>query len=94
MVRFWAGLVVGLMLATGAGHAAAAEREVLPSTVVPLRYDLHLKPDLKALAFAGDEAVQVQVSAPVREMVLNAEDLVFDRVSVVGGPAGHVTLDA
>jgi len=94
MVRFWAGLVVGLMLATGAGHAAAAEREVLPSTVVPLRYDLHLKPDLKALAFAGDEAVQVQVSAPVREMVLNAEDLVFDRVSVDGGPAGHVTLDA
>src|SRR5215470_3813345 len=57
----------------------------LPTSVVPVRYDLRLEPDLDAATFAGEETVAVTVSAPVTEIVLNAAELTIQSVSAEGG---------
>jgi len=53
----------------------------LPATVVPLRYEIRLEPDLKTGTFAGEETVTVTVRQPMEEILLNAADLTIDRVS-------------
>src|SRR5687767_15258144 len=44
----------------------------LPRTVVPLRYELTIEPDLVTATFQGNEDVVIQVAEVVREIVLNA----------------------
>src|SRR5579875_2554059 len=53
----------------------------LPTTVTPKRYELRLAPDLKAFTFTGDETVEVIVSQPTFEVVLNALELEIDHAS-------------
>ncbi|PUZ74699.1 hypothetical protein GQ55_1G086600 [Panicum hallii var. hallii] len=63
--------------------AAAAEQSAehfrgqarLPGFAAPRRYDLRLAPDLAACAFAGSVAVDLDVAAPTRFLVLNAAEL-------------------
>jgi puromycin-sensitive aminopeptidase len=50
----------------------------LPRTVVPVRYDLRLEPDLATLTFRGEETVTVEVAEPVGEIVMNAVELAVD----------------
>jgi puromycin-sensitive aminopeptidase len=47
----------------------------LPRTVVPVRYDLRLEPDLTTLTFRGEETIAVTVGEPVTEITLNAVEL-------------------
>jgi puromycin-sensitive aminopeptidase len=49
----------------------------LPRTVVPRRYDLRLEPDLAAACFTGRVVITVLVQEPVKEIVLNAADLIL-----------------
>src|SRR5438445_4184446 len=69
----------------------------LPRTVVPGRYDLRLEPDLTTLTFRGEETIDVTIAEPVREIVLNAVELVVDEAVVVDGRGREhratVTLD-
>ena len=69
----------------------------LPRTVVPGRYDLRLEPDLTTLTFRGEETIGVTIAEPVREIVLNAVELVVDEAVVVDGRGREhratVTLD-
>jgi puromycin-sensitive aminopeptidase len=69
----------------------------LPLTVTPERYEIRLTPDLSAARFDGEEKIVVQVHAPVRQIRLNAAELVFKAVSIEppAGKAlqGDVTLD-
>jgi aminopeptidase N len=44
----------------------------LPKTVVPLRYDIRIEPDIATAAFTGAETVTIEVRQPVRQIVLNA----------------------
>ena len=55
----------------------------LPRTVIPSRYELTLAPDLERATFAGHQVVDVEVMEPVREIVLNAADLVIADVEMV-----------
>jgi len=55
----------------------------LPRAVLPRRYDLRLVPDLGAAAFCGEVDVEVEVSAPTAEVVLNADELEIDQAWVV-----------
>ncbi len=55
----------------------------LPRSVVPSRYELTLAPDLATASFTGSETVDVEVVEPVREIVLNAIELVIDAVEMV-----------
>jgi puromycin-sensitive aminopeptidase len=64
----------------------------LPRTVVPSRYVLTIEPDIANATFAGEEAVAIEVRAPISEIVLNAvkleiEEAWIDRVSEAGPPA-------
>ncbi|HEV2370101.1 MAG TPA: M1 family metallopeptidase, partial [Acidimicrobiales bacterium] len=55
----------------------------LPRTVVPVRYDLTLTPDLVDARFAGEARIQVQVTETVTEVVLNAVELDLLSASLV-----------
>ena len=69
----------------------------LPRSVVPVRYDIRLEPDLHTFVFAGEETVTVTVSEPVTEIVLNSAELQIQEVSVQdergGTLKGDVTID-
>ena len=47
----------------------------LPRTVVPVRYDLRLEPDLTAFTFTGEETITVEVREATAEILLNAVEL-------------------
>ena len=53
----------------------------LPTSVVPIRYDLRLEPDLDAATFAGAESITVTVTEPVNEVILNAAELAIQSVA-------------
>ncbi|HET8577795.1 MAG TPA: M1 family metallopeptidase [Methylomirabilota bacterium] len=61
----------------------------LPATVVPVRYDIRLEPDLEAATFAGEETIAVTVNETVSEIVLNAAELAIQSVAIEG-PGGVV----
>lgn len=82
-----------LVLMPASGHAAGAVIERLPTTVVPLHYDLSLIPDAEHLTFSGDVQIDVQVAAAVSAVVLNAKGLVFDAATLDDGAKATVTLD-
>jgi len=69
----------------------------LPSSVVPIRYEIRIEPDLPSGTFAGAETVEVTVQEPVSELVLNAVELQIRQVSIRDARglvlAGTVTLD-
>jgi aminopeptidase N len=44
----------------------------LPKDVVPVSYDIHIKPNIEKLAFAGSETVVLDVRKPVKTIILNA----------------------
>jgi puromycin-sensitive aminopeptidase len=64
---------------------APGESYRLPWTVVPSRYEIRIEPDLGSGTFAGAERVEVNVREPVREIVLNAAELVILEVSIQDG---------
>ncbi|MBI1847750.1 MAG: M1 family metallopeptidase [Candidatus Rokubacteria bacterium] len=70
----------------------------LPRSVVPVRYDLRLEPDLVSAAFRGEETVTVSVSEPTAEVVLNAAELSIVEAEARGGErralTGRATLDS
>ncbi len=49
----------------------------LPNTIVPLRYEVRIEPDIEKAAFAGEETVTLDVRAPARQIVLHANGLVI-----------------
>lgn len=54
----------------------------LPLEVVPVRYDLTLRPDLKSFLFTGTEAINVEVKKPVSSIKINAVDIQFGDVYI------------
>jgi len=57
----------------------APQREQLPSTIVPLSYDLALVPDAVNLQFRGQVRIAIQVKTSSSSIVLNADQLVLDK---------------
>ncbi|SEM51296.1 aminopeptidase N [Sphingomonas gellani] len=78
-----------LSLTASTGALAQAR---LPSTVVPVAYDIAVSPNAAALTFSGTETVTVDVKAPTRTVVLNAADLSI-RSAAVDGRKAAVSLD-
>ncbi len=54
----------------------------LPRSVIPSRYDLQLKPDLKQFIFAGSETIEIEVLEPVDCIVLNANEIAIQEAYV------------
>ena len=91
-------LVVALARALPAQCAdavTAPERIVLPSSVVPVHYDVEVTPDVAHLSFRGRARIEVDVTRATQSIVLNAADLSFERVALAGRTeAPKITLDA
>jgi puromycin-sensitive aminopeptidase len=47
----------------------------LSPQVVPTRYDLHLKPDLEAHTFEGQETIHLVLAKPTKTLVMHSKDL-------------------
>jgi puromycin-sensitive aminopeptidase len=65
----------------------------LPKFAVPKRYDIRLKPDLSACKFAGSAAIDLDIVADTKYIVLNAAELsvVTGSVSFTNGGFSKVT---
>ena len=59
----------------------SAYSQRLPQTVKPEHYDLRLTPDLKAAAFAGQESIDVTLTAPTASITLNSAEIKFQSVT-------------
>ena len=78
-------------LHNGTGIVIAPHSHRLPKTVVPSRYDLTLSPDLAAATFTGREVIDIDVSAPVSEIVLNASELLLTEAYVTDANGTRLT---
>lgn len=54
----------------------------LPKDVVPLEYVAHLVPDIAANTFRGSQTVEIEVRKPTSTIMLNAENMEIDGVSL------------
>ena len=77
-------LSVLLALTVSAPALAAGQ---LPQTVAPVLYDITVRPDAKAMTFAGEETVDVDVRQATATVVLNAAELTVTRATFDGKPA-------
>src|SRR3954469_11689696 len=79
--------------ATPTASVPLAGRQIptqLPANVRPLQYALWITPDAANLVFSASALIDIEVKAPTREIVLNAADLAFRKVSLAplaGGEA-------
>ena len=55
----------------------------LPTSVVPVLYDINIRPNLVSSSFDGFEKVNVLVRETVNRIVLNVEGLTFDNAVYV-----------
>ncbi|KAJ2493003.1 hypothetical protein IWW37_001007 [Coemansia sp. RSA 2050] len=69
-------------MCTSAVHNAIEERELLPTNVTPVHYDLLLAPDLDALAYTGEVRIRVRVNEPTDKIVLHANELEIQEASL------------
>lgn len=83
---------VAAMLALSVSAPALAAGQ-LPQTVVPLLYDIQVRPDAKAMTFSGTETVTIDVKQATRTIQLNAADLSVGSATFDGRPA-TVKIDA
>jgi puromycin-sensitive aminopeptidase len=70
----------------------------LPRTVVPHRYRIEMVPDLNAATFSGSVEIDVDVTVPTTEIVLNAIELEIESAEISQGSdatgASHVLDEA
>lgn len=64
---------------------SAANAQRLPQNVKPQHYTLTLTPDLKAATFTGKETIDVMLAQPASDIVLNAAQITFEKVTVTAG---------
>jgi aminopeptidase N len=87
------GWAVGQTEPTATSEAKRA-RVVLPTDVRPERYDIHVTPDAANLVFAGQAKINLTVVRATDRIVLNAADLVFQKVRLSGVEAApRIVLD-
>jgi aminopeptidase N len=88
-ILFW----LLLLVLRASSFAESESRQVLPSTIVPLHYDLTISPDAQTLKFKGTVKITAEATTSTREIVLNAKGLTFDRVMLDGAVAESVSTD-
>src|SRR5690348_13867559 len=82
-----------LLASASAAAAPAPERIVLPEDVVPTNYALTITPDADKLSFTGFLKVDITVKKAVQDIVLNAADLTFKKVGLIGMAPPKLSFD-
>ena len=62
----------------------------LPRHAVPTRYELVLQPDLEAAVFSGTASIDLSVTEPTSELVLNAAELSISKASLTTADGDEV----
>ncbi|KAJ2804747.1 hypothetical protein H4R21_001525, partial [Coemansia helicoidea] len=79
-------------MSTSAVPAGGEERELLPTNVSPVHYELLLAPDLDALTYTGDVRIRVRVNEATSTIVLHANELEIAEAAITS--AASVQLQA
>ena len=71
----------------------------LPKNVVPVSYDIRLKPNIEKRAFTGSETVALDVRQPTKTITLNANTIAIASAKILGsnsqvGQAATIRIDA
>jgi aminopeptidase N len=82
-----------LLAAPALSPAESGSRQVLPTSMVPIHYELAISPDPQNLTFKGTVKVALNATISTREVVLNAKGLTLDRATMDGVVAQSVTMD-
>ncbi|KAJ2003455.1 hypothetical protein GGI04_000554 [Coemansia thaxteri] len=69
-------------MCTSAVHSATEERELLPTNVTPVHYDLLLSPDLDALTYTGEVKIRIRINELTDKVVLHANELEIKEASL------------
>src|SRR3989344_1498732 len=64
--------------------AQTKHRVRLTTDVVPSGYEIHLKPDLEAFVFEGEETVHLYLKKPSKTLTLHSVDLEIESAEVIG----------
>ncbi len=62
----------------------------LPRSAIPRRYDLRMEPDLDQFTFAGKVEIQLEITEPVEELVLNAAELEISQAVLVAADGNRL----
>jgi len=73
--------------------SAQGQRQALPASVVPIRYQLTVTPDAASLTLSGEVRIDIEISEPTNVLVVNALELTFDDVLLDGGGPPDVAFD-
>lgn len=63
--------------------------QTLGENVIPSRYVLVLKPNLKTFKYLGEEEIEVQIGKKTKEIALNASELEIKHASVIVGASEY-----
>lgn len=80
-------ILIGVAGLANFAQGAAEFTSLLPRDVVPLHYDLTLRPDAAALRFTGRVEIAIEVEKPARKITLNSLDLDLRSARVDSQPA-------
>ncbi|OBA23119.1 alanine/arginine aminopeptidase [Metschnikowia bicuspidata var. bicuspidata NRRL YB-4993] len=69
------------------------QREVLPTNVTPLRYNLTLEPDFSQFTFAGDLLIHLRVNEPTLEITLNSLEIDIHAAHFNGSAVASIAYD-
>ena len=84
-----------VLTAPAAARVSAVDAQgQLPKTVIPLRYDIDVAPDLNTMRIPGSERITVQVLEPVSTIVVNATQTAIRSARLDGTAASRVRVDA
>ncbi|KAI9852169.1 MAG: Aminopeptidase 2 mitochondrial [Thelocarpon superellum] len=71
--------------AVGGSVAASKGREVLPTNVTPVHYDLTLEPDLEKFTYDGSVAIDLKVNTDTTSIALNTIDIEILSTKITAG---------
>lgn len=87
-------LILSLLLGSASlGASAAEDRIVLPEDVVPTHYGITVTPDAQELGFTGVAKIDLTVKKATQDIELNAADLDFRKVGVIGMAPPKLSFD-
>jgi puromycin-sensitive aminopeptidase len=66
----------------------------LPANIRPVRYAIQLAPDLASFTFAGSETIDIQVTEPTQQILLNAAEMEITGASVTLADGTLITATA